>query len=227
MLDVHPPHHPTHTWKDFFIHVGTICVGLLIAIALEQTVEYFHHRHQLKEVRAQLAEERELDARILAYDKAMFEQMDAELANDAALLHHRAAGDKTPLAGKLHYAWFGVALQDGGWQSAKQSSAIALMSESDLLVYSYRYFDFASYMQSSLVLFPTLEEAASIVRDTPSGDFSPDETRDLIRLTHQAQGQLSLSAKYLRLCIDFGLSTEVPHYQILDKPVIRLDQLPN
>jgi len=29
MLDVHPPHSPTHTWKDFFIHVGTIVVGLL------------------------------------------------------------------------------------------------------------------------------------------------------------------------------------------------------
>jgi len=28
MLDVHVPH-PTHTWKDFFIHVGTIVVGLL------------------------------------------------------------------------------------------------------------------------------------------------------------------------------------------------------
>ncbi len=45
MLDVHPPHEAAHTWKDFFIHVGTICVGLLIAIGLEQTVEFFHHRH--------------------------------------------------------------------------------------------------------------------------------------------------------------------------------------
>jgi hypothetical protein len=46
MLDVHPPHHPTHTWKDFFIHMATISVGLLIAIGLEQTVEVIHHRHQ-------------------------------------------------------------------------------------------------------------------------------------------------------------------------------------
>jgi hypothetical protein len=227
MLDVHPPHEAAHTWKDFFIHVGTICVGLLIAIGLEQTVEYFHHRHQLKEVRAQLAEERELDARILDYDKAMYQQMDAELATDAALLQSRAAGDKTPLAGKLHYKWFGLALQDGGWQSAKQSSAIALMPENDLLVYSYRYFDFASFMQSSLALFPTLREAASIVHDTPSGNLSPDDTQQLIRLTHHAQGQISTSEQYLRLCIDYGLQTDVPHYQILDKPPVRLDQLPD
>ena len=46
MLDVHPPHEAAHTWKDFFIHIATICVGLLIAVSLEQTVELFHHRHQ-------------------------------------------------------------------------------------------------------------------------------------------------------------------------------------
>jgi hypothetical protein len=227
MLDVHPPHHAASTWRDFFIHIATIVIGLLIAIGLEQTVEYFHHRHQLKEVRAQLAEERELDARILAYDNAMYQQMDTELATDVALLQQRAAGDKTPLAGKLHYKWFGLALQDGAWQSAKQSSTIALMPESDLLVYSYRYFDFESFMQSSLALFPALREAASIVHDTPSGDFSPDDTQQLIRLTHHAQGQLSTSEQYLRLCVDYGLQTKVPSYSILDKPAIRLDQLPD
>jgi hypothetical protein len=57
MLDVHPPHSPTHTWKDFFIHVGTICVGLLIAVGLEQSVEIMHHRHQLHEAVETLRDE--------------------------------------------------------------------------------------------------------------------------------------------------------------------------
>ena len=46
MLDVHVPHKSEHTWTDFFIHIATICVGLLIAIGLEQSVEYLHHRHE-------------------------------------------------------------------------------------------------------------------------------------------------------------------------------------
>ncbi len=41
MLDVHAPHDAVRTWKDFFIHIAAIAVGLLIAIGLEQTVEYF------------------------------------------------------------------------------------------------------------------------------------------------------------------------------------------
>ena len=30
MLDVHAPHEAAHTWKDFFIHIATIWVCLLI-----------------------------------------------------------------------------------------------------------------------------------------------------------------------------------------------------
>ncbi len=50
MLDIHPAHHAASTWRDFFIHVGTICVGLLIAIALEQAVEAFHRAQERREL---------------------------------------------------------------------------------------------------------------------------------------------------------------------------------
>jgi hypothetical protein len=55
MLDVHPAHHAASTWRDFFIHIATIVIGLLIAIGLEQTVEYFHHRHLASEARSNSA----------------------------------------------------------------------------------------------------------------------------------------------------------------------------
>ena len=31
MLEVHPPQHAAHSWRDFFIHIATIVIGLLIA----------------------------------------------------------------------------------------------------------------------------------------------------------------------------------------------------
>ena len=54
MLDVHPPHAPTHTWRDFFIHIATIVVGLCIAVGLEQAVEVIHRHHQAAELRERL-----------------------------------------------------------------------------------------------------------------------------------------------------------------------------
>jgi hypothetical protein len=50
MLDVHASHETIHTWKDFLIHIATICVGLLIALALEQSVEAVHHHHQREQL---------------------------------------------------------------------------------------------------------------------------------------------------------------------------------
>ena len=45
VIDVHAPHGGMHTWKDFWIHLGTIAAGLLIAISLEQGVEALHRLH--------------------------------------------------------------------------------------------------------------------------------------------------------------------------------------
>ncbi len=33
MLDVHAPHETVHGWRDFFTHIATITIGLLIALA--------------------------------------------------------------------------------------------------------------------------------------------------------------------------------------------------
>lgn len=64
MLDVHVPHKSEHTWTDFFIHIATIVLGILIALGLEQTIEYIHHRHQLQELR----EGAIVDARLYLHD---------------------------------------------------------------------------------------------------------------------------------------------------------------
>jgi hypothetical protein len=57
MLDVHTPHHAAGTWRDFFIHIATICVGLLLAIGLEQSVEAVHRQRERNELRESLRRE--------------------------------------------------------------------------------------------------------------------------------------------------------------------------
>ena len=76
MLDVHAPHETAHTGKDFFIHIATISVGLLIAVSLEQIVESIHHRHQRIELEAPLLEEARQNAESIRGDYAA---SDAEL----------------------------------------------------------------------------------------------------------------------------------------------------
>jgi hypothetical protein len=40
-----PPARATHSWKDLFIHIVTIVIGLIIAAGLEQTVEWLRLRN--------------------------------------------------------------------------------------------------------------------------------------------------------------------------------------
>ena len=68
MLDVHAPHESIHTWKSFLIHIATIVVGLLIAIALEQTVEAIHHGNERRELIREMREEAEHNVETLRFD---------------------------------------------------------------------------------------------------------------------------------------------------------------
>lgn len=42
-MDLHPPGGPVRSLKDFFVHIGVVTLGILIALGLEQLVEV-HHR---------------------------------------------------------------------------------------------------------------------------------------------------------------------------------------
>jgi hypothetical protein len=68
MLDVHAPHESIHTWKGFVIHIATITIGLLIAIGLEQLVEYLHHRHQAAALAGKLKAESYENIATVRYD---------------------------------------------------------------------------------------------------------------------------------------------------------------
>jgi hypothetical protein len=57
MLDVHPLHHAPRTWSDFLLHIATISVGLLIAVGLEQSVEFAHRHHERNRLRDDLRTE--------------------------------------------------------------------------------------------------------------------------------------------------------------------------
>jgi hypothetical protein len=47
-MDLHPPGGPVRSVKDFFVHIGVVTLGILIALGLEQLVEARHRAHLAK-----------------------------------------------------------------------------------------------------------------------------------------------------------------------------------
>jgi hypothetical protein len=136
MLDVHAPHEATHTWKDFFIHIATICVGLLIAIGLEQTVEAIHRHQERAELRASLdAESRQIlrDTENVedgtTADIAWFKQAEQQLSD--AVVNHRAAGE-FPQRPHTH-PW--DVPDNPVYTAAKSSGRLALLDQDEVVAY--------------------------------------------------------------------------------------------
>jgi hypothetical protein len=57
VLDVHAPHEPVNRWRNFFIHLATITIGLFIALSLEECVELRHHWRLVHEAEANMQNE--------------------------------------------------------------------------------------------------------------------------------------------------------------------------
>ena len=196
MLDVHPPHEKVHSWTQFFIHIAAIAIGLLIAIGLEQTVEYFHHRHQLREARRELSVEAEDNRGQLTKNLQAARTMTAELDANIALLR---ATQTSPakIGSKLVYSWIGAWPLDGTWQAVKQNGSLGLMPHEELHSYTYVYDAIAAVKNSLIDCASSMERAAAITRRSPDGNLTARDIEELIAATSDAQAKISYSTGVL------------------------------
>jgi hypothetical protein len=138
MLDVHPPHHAASTWRDFFIHIATIVLGLLIAVGLEQTVEWMHHRHQLHQLETDLHTEGIRNLHIAVDNiqgSELRRQSDADQYAEflQAAHDHRAPAAYSSQPVKYTKPAYAV------WTVAQQSGTLGLLPREDALSYARLY----------------------------------------------------------------------------------------
>jgi hypothetical protein len=143
-MDVHPPHSPLHSWRDFWIHLGTISVGLLIAISLEQTVEWANRLHERHVLQAELREEGESNREVVATDLKDLDlklRWAGDLARDIAQIRDSHGTLKLPLrpnyslrAADFRYHYLNPG--DAVWTTAKDGNRLALLPHGDAQVYA-------------------------------------------------------------------------------------------
>jgi hypothetical protein len=68
-LEIHRPK-LARNWREFALEMGTITCGILIALVLDQTVEWLHRRAELGDARAALRAEIAQNARVANYGMA-------------------------------------------------------------------------------------------------------------------------------------------------------------
>jgi hypothetical protein len=196
MLDVHAPHDAVHTWKSFFIHLVTIVIGLLIAVGLEQSVEWLHHRHQLREARRELSTELEANRRLLKANQDDLIKVQVALAQDMVILREHQK-THAPLSGPLDYSWEFWRTPDAAWQTVKQNGTLSLMSYEEQKAYVFVYTVFGNVMDAATAFNTAIEVAGAIARRAPGESLSPQDIEELITATSDTQGKAAFTQKLL------------------------------
>jgi hypothetical protein len=139
VLDVHSPSEPVHGWRDFFIHLATITIGLLIALSLERCVEWQHHRHLAHQTKVSLGNEIRGNAKEVAGALEDAQKMLDQLKGDVAVLNTILANPKEPNREDINFnykiRWF----NDVRWRTAQTTTALSYLPYDEALEFSNIY----------------------------------------------------------------------------------------
>ena len=138
MLDVHPPNTKMHGVADFFLHLFTITVGLLIALALEGLVERHHKAEVRREAESNLRQEIEDNRKAIQQRLPVMEQEKKTLVTllqfADARRHHQPFD-----VSKMTLGFTNSTLNDASWRTAGATGALALMDYNTAQRYSNVY----------------------------------------------------------------------------------------
>jgi hypothetical protein len=138
MLDVHPPEKRIHGVAEFFLHLFTITVGLLIALALENAAGALHHRHQQQEAEATIREEMTENRAHLSEANAAIKSEIDNLNAALGYLQARSEG-KEPSAASISMGFSMIHLQNAGWRTAAATGAVQYMNYRDVQKFAASY----------------------------------------------------------------------------------------
>ena len=187
MLDVHPPHEPAHTWKDFFIHIATIVVGLLIAIGLEQTVEFFHHRHQANEARDSIQRETAENISVFRKNLQRLSADQQQLTRNLDLLNSGASDAE--ILPHLEYNWEILKIDETAWEASKINGSLALLPPSDIAYATYSYGSTNDLTPTVFAYFTDIDTAGALVSHAiTAGRLTASERQQLETFTISAMG---------------------------------------
>ena len=138
VIDIHPPHQSAHSWRDIFVHLATITVGLFIALSLEGCVEWQHHRHLVHEARENIRSEMQDNQKELKGALNVIHKEQAEVKSDIeALIKLKQNPEAHGLSVNLRFSNSGLA--NASWNTAHETEAFSFMGYPEVKKYAEVY----------------------------------------------------------------------------------------
>jgi hypothetical protein len=195
MGDSHLVSQIPHGWKDFFVQIAAIAIGLLLALGLDRVVGYFHNQQQLTEARRELRLELGENRDVWNRNSAEVQRIEKELKTDLEVIQELQSHSTT--TAKLDYSVGFYAVKDGPWQAVRQNGSLNLMPNDELQDYTW-FHGILSYTMEAMHAFePVMTTSAAIASRAPLEKLTDRDLDELASKTSEAQGRLAHLSMFL------------------------------
>jgi len=203
---------PVHSWRDFLRELGTIVLGIIIAISLEHLVESWHWDSEVKIARQAIAAEITANnVNLFAFRVATAPCVDRKFSEADAILTaleaRRKPGNITifrPPSGSL--------TRNSEWESERASQVLTHFPRAELALMS-RYYAQLPNFRDWVAAEGTAWQELIILQKPPAGITTSDLIRLRVNLTmaRRMDNLVTVNAKrQLRLSKQLGIADPAP-----------------
>ena len=180
-VEVHHKPKPIHGWREFLAEYAIIVLGVLTALAAEQSVEWLHWQGEVSAARKAITEEiRGNNARFFAWRVAIASCMDRQAQETAQALDALEA-ERKPTSFTSFHVVTGTLLNDNEWQSERAAQTLVHFPRNELAL-------LGSYYGQMEIFTPWMEEEmnawqeVSVMTNPPKGVGAADILRMRVAL---------------------------------------------
>lgn len=190
-MDIHPPSGAIHSFKDFFLHLLTVILGILIALSLEGLIEWRHHRSLAEEARSNLTAEIRENRELLTGGLAAAPQAEQRLKATIETIEAYRKNHRDDRTSRLDWSFGLFPLSATAWSTAASTGALGYMDYSEVKAYTRAYVlqeEFLTLQQSTLGKWLDLQKW--LPRRDPQGSLSNLNNEELSQIEADASAAL-------------------------------------
>lgn len=133
------------SFRDIAVHLAIVTAGILVALGLEQTVEWFHHRKLVAEAKENILSEIRDNKQELEKQMALLGKFRSTAVEALDFITDIRETGKSKIH-QLHLNLMDAQLHDTSWSTAQAVGALALMPYSNVNRYAAVYHRQADYL---------------------------------------------------------------------------------
>lgn len=133
-MEFHPHHGSPKSWKEFFVDLSMVVLGILIALGIEQVREHFHERNLANDARANFAAEVKEERVSVTQHLAALNRASTRIGN-----YFSAGASGADSLDDVATQW--QFLPTGAWNTAIATQAFSFMRYDEVQLYSNLHAD--------------------------------------------------------------------------------------